>query len=169
MSPNSSRGFSMLVVLFVLLIIAVLGVTAATIGTTDAGTARAHASRAHALLAAETGLAILTASGNASTIEALITAKDGTVTALPAIDLDGDGVTEHRPTFLVLQGITGEFVVEGQLRDETDRVLSRARLSGRVTTFAGGDGYEGQGGMNPRSTGVVDERDVHARGVRSAL
>ncbi len=167
MCPSSERGFSMLVVMFVLLIIALLGVTAATIGTTDAGTARAHSGRAQALLAAETGLAMLTASGDAATIEGLITAKDGTVTALPALDIDGDGVTELRPAFLVLQGITGEFVVEGQLRDESDRVISRARLAGRVTTFAGGDGYEGQVGLNPRSTGVVDERDVHARGTRN--
>lgn len=169
MRLSSGHGFSLLIVLFVLIIMAVIGVTAATIGTIDAGTANARSVRAQALLAAETGLAMLTASGDVATIEALIASKNGTVTRLPDLDLDGDGTKDHRPAFLVLQGATGEFVVEGQLRDAGDRVIGRARLSGRATTSSGGDGYEGQVGMNPRSTGVVDERDVHSRGTQSPM
>lgn len=162
MGRSAERGFSLLIVMFVLIVMAVVGGIAVTVTTSDAGTAGARSQRAHALLAAETGLALVTASGDAATIEALLQSKDETVTYLPAIDTDGDGTTDHRPAYVVLLGDEGVFVVEGQLHDSSDRVISRARLSGRVTTMLGGDGYEGQIGLGSRSDGVSDERGAEA-------
>ena len=67
---RSDRGFTLVVVLLVAVVVAVIGSTAVVIGTQEAGTAAARNVRAQALSAAEAGLAHFEQLAQPGTIQA---------------------------------------------------------------------------------------------------
>lgn len=160
---RNERGFSLLLVLLVVIVMSVLGALVTTMAWSDSGAAGAREKRAHALVAAETGFYLLTASGNASVIADKIEAQKGLLQDLPSLDTDGVGGPDFHTRYVV-DRVGGTFFVEGQLLSpDRASVISRVRLGGRIRSFSGPNGYEGQERHNPRGTGILDQRDDYEK------
>lgn len=162
---RNERGFSLMIVLLCIIVMTVIGLMTVTIGSSDVGAAGAREKRSQALIAAETGFYLMTYSRNAATIATTIEAAAAQEQIdLLEVDTDGDTVPDMQTAYSVTRN-GGVFFVEGRLIDEDGRIISRARLGGRLRSFSGKNGYEGQEGLNPRSTGILDQRDEYEREV----
>lgn len=155
-----ARGFSLLLVLLTLVVIAVLGTTAVVLASSDAGAAAGRSNRALALAAAEAGLAAY--SGNFS--PSVDCAQPAGTSLLagngPGIETDGQAGDDLLPSFTVTVGSvqtgaqTCNVLARGIVRDAAGNRLGEALLNGTVRIESMVGGYGGQKDSGPRATGT---------------
>ena len=158
--PHMDRGFSLLIVLLAVGVIAVLRTTAVVLAAADAGAAGARATRAAALAAAEAGLAVYTGNFSPSVDCAL---PAGTVLVqgdAPAIETNGEEGADLLPSFTVTVGSVQtsaescNVLSRGILADASGHVIGEALLNGTVRIESKESGYGGQKDSGPRATGT---------------
>jgi Tfp pilus assembly protein PilX len=157
---HTDRGFSLLLVLLSLVVIALLGTTAVVIATSDAGAAGARANRAAALAAAEAGLAAYLANFSPSVDCAQ---PAGTVLLsgnAPALETNGETGADLVPSFTVTVGPVQthsqscNVLSRGILADASGNVMGEALLTGTGRIETRETGYGGQKDSGPRATGT---------------
>lgn len=157
---HDDRGFSLLLVLLSLVVIALLGTTAVVIATSDAGAAGARANRAAALAAAEAGLQAYLGSFSPS-VDCAHPA--GTVLLegdAPALETDGKEGADLVPSFTVSVGPVQthaqscNVLARGVIADASGHVMGEALLNGTVRVETRETGYGGQKDSGPRATGT---------------
>lgn len=151
---SRDRGFSILAVLFVTVILALIGSTAYLLGTTDGGSAQSTAHRAQALAAAETGLALFSSAADPTAIPDETALED----ELVPVDVPNQGASDGTRTQYVVMGAgtasgLGQVIVEGRVL-KGNRVISRARLGGTLMLEQRDDPYEGTAGQGPTGANV---------------
>lgn len=134
MSTRGARGFSLVTVLLALMLMAVAGSAAVTVGTMDVGTAQARANYQLALAAADAGLQHYATIARPSDVfqgQPLVGSRAGNAVEnfvwLPGMDLDGDGTNEFESRYRAWgshppMGTAGFVQIEGQLLRNGDLV-----------------------------------------------
>jgi len=151
-----ARGYSLIAVLFVVMMLALMGTAAFTLAGADVSSAESTELRSQALATAEAGLQIFATTADPTAIPDQ-TADESTI--VPN-GLGGPGAFEYR--YLIIgagnTGEVGHFISEGQVvRD--DKVISRARIWGSILVQAWEDPYSGThlggaAGTNVSRTGL---------------
>jgi len=152
--PAAARGFTILAVLFAIVILALIGTTAYLFGTTDGGSAQANALRAQALAAAEAGMTLFSATADPTAIP---DETDLDSDSLVPVELPNMGATGTRTEYVIVgagnTGTIGQVIVEGRVL-QGNSVLSRARLTGVLMMEQHDDPYEATAGVGPTGANV---------------
>lgn len=160
----NERGFSLMTVLLALLLMAVAGSAALTLGTMESGTAEARSNYTQAMAAAESGLPQVMRAISPSMVVAgqnyvgsHASSTDADFVWLPGVDLDGDGTVDVQQRYRawgvgVSEGSNGIIAVQGQVV-RNGSVMSTAVLevvsrSLQCTDPYGGQSGAGAGGVN---------------------
>lgn len=151
---HRNRGFSILAVLFAVVILALVGSTAYLYGTIDSTSAESTALRSQALAAAETGMALFSVAADPTTI------PDETEdeASLVPVDLPTHSASTNDSTQYLIMGAgnsggVGHVIVEGRVL-RGGRIVSRARLGGTLMMEQRDDPYEGTAGHGPTGANV---------------
>ena len=146
------RGYSLIAVLFVVLMLALMGTAAYTLAGADASSAASSELRSQALAVAEAGLQIVSSTVDPSTIPD----ETANVADLEPVELGESGETKYR--YLVIgagsNGEIGHLISEGQIV-RNGHVISRARVRGSVLMEAWEDPYSASAGSGPKGANVI--------------
>ncbi len=147
----TSRGFSLLAVLFVVIVLALIGSAAFLIGSSDATSAGATEVRSRALAAAEAGLGLFASGASPSEI---VADKGATPVKLPNLD----GITDPRTEYVIIgrgqDAAAGKVISEGRvLRD--DRIVGRAQIEGAFIVETFDQPYSQSEGSGPQGTNTI--------------
>lgn len=157
------RGYSLLTVLLVMIILALVGSAAVMQSGSDAGTAGARAMHSLALEAASTGMVRYQLAARPShdaelPAETVLIPTEG----IGSTDTDGDGTADRTTRFTVRvlgSGLVMDSVLVESLGEvvEDDRVVARARVTASLGVRRVEDAYIGQVDQRPSGEGRQNE------------
>ena len=169
------RGFSLLIVLMAILVMAVAGAAAVSLGGSDAVAATGRTYRSQAIVAAETGLGVFSRTAIIDNINDDRTnaaagqfgpAGNPAPTYYQLVDSDGDGAADLRYGYRVWGGGNAPLAqsrhvfAEGRVEElaAPNRVLGIAWLGTVLRQCGDPEGLQGMDGGGPAGAGAINER-----------